>query len=223
VSPDLVRHARKQLGCVAKRVYGSTEFPTISTTDASDADTMGIETEGRPIWPAEVRVVDEAGAEVAAGCEGEIQARGPECLVGYADAAMNADAFTPDGWFRTGDLGTVDDSGYLRITGRLKEIVVRKGEKFSVRELEDLIARHPAVADVAVVALPDAETGERACAAVRLREGLTLRLEQLCEFLTRAGLARQKLPEQLAILDELPRTESGKVHRAELKRALTAT
>jgi cyclohexanecarboxylate-CoA ligase len=220
VSADLVRRARRQLGCVAKRVYGSTEFPTISTTDVSDADTMGIETEGRPIWPAEVRVVDEAEAAVAAGEEGEIQARGPECLVGYADPVMNAEAFTADGWFRTGDLGTLDANGYLRITGRLKEIVVRKGEKFSVRELEDLIVRHPAVAEVAVIALPDAETGEKACAAVRLRSGKALCLEELGDFLTAAGLARQKLPEQLVILDELPRTESGKIHRAVLKRTL---
>jgi cyclohexanecarboxylate-CoA ligase len=220
VPADLVRRARRHLGCVAKRVYGSTEFPTISTTDASDADTMGIETEGRPIWPAEVRVVDETGAEVRAGEEGEIQARGPECLVGYADPAMNADAFTADGWFRTGDLGTVDTAGYLRITGRLKEIVVRKGEKFSVRELEDLIARHPAVAEVAVLALPDPETGERACAAVRLVEGKALCLEELGDFLTTAGLARQKLPEQLVVLTELPHTESGKIHRAALKRTL---
>jgi cyclohexanecarboxylate-CoA ligase len=220
VSPDLVRQARKQLGCIAKRVYGSTEFPTISTTDAVDAETMGIETEGRPIWPAEVRIVDEAGAEVAAGVEGEIQARGPECFVGYADPAMNADAFTGGGWFHTGDLGTLDDGEYLRITGRLKEIVVRKGEKFSVRELEDLIARHPAVAEVAVVALPDPETGERACAAVRLLEDKTLALEELSAFLTAEGLARQKLPERLAILDDLPHTESGKIHRVLLKRTL---
>jgi cyclohexanecarboxylate-CoA ligase len=220
VPAELVRRARQQLGCVAKRVYGSTEFPTISTTDASDADAMGIETEGRPIWPAEVRVVDEAGIEVAAGVEGEIQARGPECLVGYADPAMNDDAFTADGWFRTGDLGTVDAGGYLRITGRLKEIIVRKGEKFSVRELEELIARHPAVADVAVVALPDPDSGERACAAVRLAQGKTLLLGELCEFLTAAGLARQKLPEQLSVLEHLPRTESGKIHRAFLQRTL---
>jgi cyclohexanecarboxylate-CoA ligase len=220
VSADLVRQARKQLGCVAKRVYGSTEFPTISTTDASDADTMGIETEGRPIWPAEVRVVDETGVEVGACVEGEIQARGPECMVGYADPELNADAFTVDSWFRTGDLGTVDADGYLRITGRLKEIVVRKGEKFSVRELEDVIARHPSVAEVAVIALPDPEAGERACAALRLLAGKTLVLGELCAFLTAQGLARQKLPEQLAILDDLPRTESGKIHRALLKRTL---
>ena len=218
VSGDLVHRARAALGCVAKRVYGSTEFPTITTTDASDAETMGAETEGRAIWPAEVRVVGDDGRPEADGAEGEIQARGPECFVGYAEPALNADSFTPDGWFRTGDLGSVDARGYLRITGRSKDIVIRKGEKFSVRELEELIERHPAVAEVAVVAVPDERSGERACAAVSLREGTALSLAELCEFLRERGLARQKLPEQLLLLARLPRTDSGKPHRAALKR-----
>jgi len=219
VSADLIRRARRELGCIAKRVYGSTEFPTISTTDATDADTMGIETEGRAIWPAEVRIVDDVGCPLPPGGVGEVQARGPECFVGYADAALNADAFTADGWFRTGDLGCLDAAGYLRITGRIKEIVIRKGEKISVRELEDLIAQHPAVAEAAVVALPDANTGERACAVVRLHRG-TLTLAELTEFLRCQGLAQQKLPEQILVCAELPRTESGKVHRAALRQQL---
>jgi cyclohexanecarboxylate-CoA ligase len=217
VSAELIRRARAALGCVAKRVYGSTEFPTITTTDAADAVSMGIETEGRPIAPAEVRIVDEHGAAVPSGAVGEIQARGPECFVGYADPSLNADSFTSDGWFRTGDLGQLDAGGYLRISGRLKDIVVRKGEKFSVRELEEVIARHPAVADVAVLALPDPRSGERACAVVALRAAATLTLDELTRFLRAEGLAAQKLPEQLEIVAELPRTDSGKVQRAALK------
>jgi cyclohexanecarboxylate-CoA ligase len=217
VSPALIRRARAALGCVAKRVYGSTEFPTITTTDAADAETMGIESEGRVIAPAELRIVDDAGRPLPAGAEGEVQARGPECCVGYADAALNADAFTADGWFRTGDLGTVDAAGYLRITGRLKEIVIRKGEKFSLGEIEAAVARHPAVAEAAVVALPDARRGERACAVVILRPGGVLTLADLAAFLQSAGLARQKVPEQLEIVAALPRTDSGKVHRAALR------
>jgi cyclohexanecarboxylate-CoA ligase len=216
VSADLIRRARAELGCVAKRVYGSTEFPTITTTDAADAASMGAETEGRPIAPAEVRIVNDDGGVLGPGCDGEIQARGPDCCVGYADPALNADAFTSDGWFRTGDLGQLDAAGYLRVTGRLKDIVIRKGEKFSVRELEELITRHPAVADAAVIALPDSRTGERACAVVTLRPHATLTLAQLVEFLRDAGLATQKLPEQLEVLAELPRTDSGKVSRVEL-------
>jgi cyclohexanecarboxylate-CoA ligase len=218
VSADLIRRARATLGCVAKRVYGSTEFPTITTTDAADAASMGIETEGRPIAPGELRVVDPDGGILARGAEGEIQARGPECFVGYADPALNADAFTADGWFRTGDLGQVDADGYLRITGRLKDIVIRKGEKFSVRELEELIARHPAVADAAVLALADPRTGERACAVVALRPGATLTLAGLTAFLRDAGLPAQKLPEQLEVIGALPRTDSGKVQRAALQK-----
>jgi len=217
VSADLIQRARAALGCVAKRVYGSTEFPTISTTDAEDAPRMGSETEGRAIAPAEVRIGDEHGRPCPPGTEGEVQARGPDCFVGYVDPALNADAFTADGWFRTGDLGQVDAAGYLRITGRLKEIVIRKGEKISVREIEELIARHPAVAEVAVLALPDPRTGERACAVVTLRAGATLALDELTQFLRGQGLAVQKLPERLEVLSELPRTESGKIHRAALK------
>lgn len=216
VPADLIRRARAQLGCVAKRVYGSTEFPTITTTGAADAAARGIESEGRPIAPNEVRIVGPGGEPRPAEVEGEIQARGPECCVGYADAALSREAFTADGWFRTGDLGWLDPDGYLHVTGRVKDIVIRKGEKFSVRELEELIGRHPGVADVAVVALPDPRTGERACAVVVTR-GAPLSLAALAEYLRAQGVAAQKLPEQLEIVSELPRTDSGKIHRAELR------
>jgi cyclohexanecarboxylate-CoA ligase len=217
VSADLIRRARAGLGCVAKRVYGSTEFPTITTTDADDAARMGSETEGRAIAPGAVRIVDRDGRALPPGAEGEVQARGPECCVGYADARLNADAFTSDGWFRSGDLGTLDAAGYLRITGRLKDIVIRKGEKFSVREIEEAIAAHPAVAEAAVLALPDARSGERACAVVALRAGAAMTLAELCAFLLAHGLAKQKLPEQLEVLAALPHTDSGKLHRAALQ------
>jgi cyclohexanecarboxylate-CoA ligase len=219
VAESLIRTARIRLpGCVAKRVYGSTEFPTITTTDAADALEHGARTEGKAITPNEVRVVGADGRPLSPGIEGEVQARGPECFVGYTDPALNDESFSADGWFRTGDLGVLDAGGYLRITGRLKEIIVRKGEKISVREVEELIAAHPAVAEVAVIAVPDARTGERACAVVRLSHGASLSLEELCAFLATKGAARQKHPERLEIRAELPRTESGKVNRARLKR-----
>jgi len=218
VSADLIRAARARFpGCVAKRVYGSTEFPTISTTDAADALARGIETEGRAIPPCEIRIADENDRSLPAGATGEVQARGPECFMGYAEPALNADTFTADGWFRTGDLGVLDTDGYLRITGRLKDIIVRKGEKISAPELEELIGECPAVAEVAVIALPDPQTGERACAVVRLAEGASLTLADLSAYLTRRGLAKQKHPEQLEIVAALPRTESGKVHKAALR------
>lgn len=217
VSAELIRRARAELDCVAKRVYGSTEFPTITTTDATDAAAMGVDTEGRAIEPNELRVVAPDGTLLGTDAEGEIQARGPECFVGYVDPELTADAFTPDGWFRTGDLGRVDDRGYLRLTGRVKDIVIRKGEKISVRELEELIVAHPAVAEAAVVALPDVRTGERACAVVVLRPDTPLTLGELADFLRSRGLATYKLPEQLEIVADLPRTDSGKIHRAALK------
>jgi cyclohexanecarboxylate-CoA ligase len=218
VSPALVRDARACFPrCVAKRVYGSTEFPTLTTTEADDALSRGGESEGRPIWPAEVRIASESAAPLPPGCEGEVQGRGPECFVGYLDRGLNADAFTSDGWFRTGDLGVLDDEGYLRITGRLKEIIIRKGEKISVKEVEDLIAAHPAVAEVAVIPRPDPDTGERACAVVRLRPATTIDLASLRAFLAARGLAKQKWPEQLEVVEEFPRTDSGKILRARLK------
>ncbi|MBI1814619.1 MAG: AMP-binding protein [Deltaproteobacteria bacterium] len=217
VSPELMRRARERLPhCVTKRVYGSTEFPTLTTTGADDALARGIDSEGRAIWPAEIRIADESGASVAAGSEGEVQGRGPECFAGYLDTALNTESFTSDGWFRTGDLGVLDAAGYLRITGRLKDIIIRKGEKISVKEVEDLIAEHPAVAEVALIPRPDAATGERACAVVRLRPGATIDLPSLTAFLTTKGLAKQKWPEQLDVVADFPRTGSGKILRAKL-------
>jgi acyl-CoA synthetase (AMP-forming)/AMP-acid ligase II len=217
VDPALVREAAARLGCVAKRVYGSTEFPTITTTGPDDPPARRIESDGRPIGAAEVRLVDDDGAPIAAGREGEILARGPECFLGYRRRALNAEAFTADGWFRTGDLAIQDTEGYLRISGRRKDIIIRKGENISARELEDLIAEHGAVAEVAVVGLPDAAAGEIACAVVRTRPGeRPPTLVALCEHLAALGLSRRKLPERLEVVDDLPRTASGKV----LKRAL---
>jgi cyclohexanecarboxylate-CoA ligase len=219
VDPQLVREAAARLGCVAKRVYGSTEFPTITTTGPDDPPARRIESEGRPIGAAEIRLVDEEGTPVGPGREGEILARGPECFLGYLDSTLDADAFTADGWFRTGDLGVVDAEGYLRITGRRKDIIIRKGENISARELEDLLAEMPAVAEVAVVGLPDPGAGETACAVVRCRAGAAPpTLAELGAHLTACGLSRRKLPERLVLVDDFPRTASGKI----LKRALRA-
>ena len=217
VDPVLVRDAAARLGCVAKRVYGSTEFPTIATTGPDDPPARRIDSEGRPIGAAEIRLVDDDGAPVRTGVEGEILARGPECFLGHGDPALDAEVFTPDGWFRTGDLGTVDAAGYLRITGRKKDIIIRKGENISAREVEDLLAAHPAVAEVAVVGVPDVAAGEIACAVVRVRTGAAApSLEELVAYLTARGLSRRKLPERLEVVDDFPRTASGKV----LKRVL---
>jgi len=218
VDPTLVREAAARLDCVAKRVYGSTEFPTITTTGPDDPPERRVDSEGRAIGANEVRLVDEMDAPVPVGHEGEILARGPECFLGYRNPALDAEAFTADGWFRTGDLGTLDAAGYLRITGRRKDIIIRKGENISARELEDLLAAHPAVAEAAIVGLPDAVAGEIACAVVRLRPGAAPpTLAGVAEHLTAQGLSRRKLPERLEVVDDFPRTASGKIVKRVLR------
>jgi cyclohexanecarboxylate-CoA ligase len=220
VTPEVIAMAERELGCVAKRVYGSTEFPTLTTTGPQDAPEKRRETEGRAIGGAELRVVDERGAACPPGVEGEIVARGPECCVGYRTATLDAEAFGADGWLRTGDLGVLDADGYLRITGRKKEIIIRKGENISARELEEILANHPDVAEIAVIGVPDAETGERACAVVLPRPGRHPTLDALTGFLRARGLSTRKLPERLELVADFPRTASGKIHKAALHRQI---
>ncbi len=213
VPPDLIRRAIGRLGVRSGRGYGSTEFPSITSSAGLDeTDDKRAETDGRPIGANEVRIVD-----------GEIHARGPERFLGYQDPALDAAAFTDDGWFRTGDLGSLDAGGYLTVTGRLKDVIVRSGEKFSARELEELLARHPDIEQVAVVALADPHTGELACACVVPRDHTRPpTLDALGEFLLELGLSRRKLPERLAVLTALPNTPAGKVDKLAL-RATIAT
>jgi cyclohexanecarboxylate-CoA ligase len=217
VSPDLVLDARRRLGCVVKRVYGSTELPTLTTSAQDDPPARAAFTDGRPIWAAEAKVVGEGGEEVPRGIEGDVLGRGPECFLGYRNPAHDADAFAPGAWFRTGDLGAVDERGYLTITGRRKDIVIRKGEKLSAAEVEEAIRKHPAVADVAVIAVPDRATGERACACVVTRDGTPLPLPVLIAFLRDSGMATRKLPERIESFERLPRTASGKIAKAALR------
>jgi len=217
VTPDVVIVAEQQLGCVAKRVYGSTEFPTLTTTGPDDAPEKRHRTEGRAIGGAELRVVDAHGGTCPPGVEGEIVARGPECCVGYRDASLDAEAFAPDGWLRTGDLGVLDADGYLRITGRKKDIIIRKGENISAREIEEILLEHPDVAEVAVIGVPDVETGERACAVVRPEPGSRPTLPALTSFLRARDLSTRKLPERLELVADFPRTASGKIQKAALR------
>ena len=222
VAPELMRLGRARIpNLVTKRSYGSSEFPTIATTTAEDALARGLDTEGRALRGVEIRVTDEAGVPLAAGAEGEIRARGPDCFLGYVDAALDAECFDADGFFRTGDLGIADADGYLRITGRVKDIIVRKGEKISAREVEDLLLEHPAIADAALIPLADARTGERACACVQLaRDTAPLALDALVAFLRARDLTPQKLPEQLELVDEFPRTPSGKINKRLLRESI---
>jgi cyclohexanecarboxylate-CoA ligase len=219
VPPELMRLGRERLpGLVTKRVYGSSEFPTIATTSAEDARTRGLDSEGRALPGVELRVAREDGEPCPPGTDGEIRARGPDCFVGYVDSALDAETFDEDGFLRTGDLGVLDDEGYLTVTGRVKDVIVRKGEKISAREVEDLIALHPAVAEVAVIPLADPNTGERACACIRPASGAAApTLVQLVSFLRAHDLTSRKLPEALVVRSEFPRAPSGKIHKKRLR------
>jgi cyclohexanecarboxylate-CoA ligase len=152
------------------------------------------------------------------GREGEIRVRGTMLFRGYLDARLDAAAFDSEGYLRTGDLGRLDAAGQLVVTGRAKDIIIRKGENLSAKEIEDLLVRHPAVAEVAVIGLPDPERGERCCAVVVAshREAAPS-LEDLCLHCEAAGLMKQKYPEQLECVDALPRNSTGKILKAELR------
>ncbi|MFA5883276.1 MAG: AMP-binding protein [Acidimicrobiia bacterium] len=208
VPPDLIRRAQQRLGVRTGRGYGSTEFPSItSSAGPGEPDDKRAETDGRPVGENRIRLAD-----------GEVEAIGPELFLGYLDGALDADAFTADGWLRTGDLATIDADGYLTITGRAKDVVIRHGEKIPAKEVETVLAQHPSVAQVAIVALPDPRTGERACACIVIAPDSTVpTLAELAEFCTARGLAKRRLPEQIEIVDALPQRPGGKVDKRALR------
>jgi acyl-CoA synthetase (AMP-forming)/AMP-acid ligase II len=146
---------------------------------------------------------------------GEILVRGPMLFQGYLDPDED-DGIDADGWYHTSDVGTLDERGFLRVTGRIKDIIIRKGENISAKEVEDALYRHPAVLDAAAIALPDFERGELCCAVVVLAAGESLTLDALGEHCAALGLARQKVPERLEVVDELPRNATGKVLKPDL-------
>ena len=217
VPPQLVRDVSKRFGCTTARAYGSTEFPTLCATGTRDPAEKGATTDGHPIAAAQYRLVGEDGTEVAQGETGELVVTGPELFMGYLRAADEDGAFTPDGWFRTGDLASADAEGYVTIRGRKKDIVLRGGENIAVTEVENLLLEHAAVREVAIVAMPDPVMAERACAYVVPAPGEQPTLQELCDFLAGHDLARQKLPERLELVDELPRTALGKVQKFRLR------
>ena len=198
--------------------YGLTEHPIAVMGTVQDPDEKLALTEGRATPGTELRIVSLTTGETGRGTEGEVCLRGPHLFRGYVDPALDENAFDEAGWFRTGDLGYLDKDGHLIITGRLKDVIIRKGENLSAKELEDHLYEHPKVRDVAVVGLPDPVSGERACAVVvPVDPNDAVRLEELALFLEARGLARQKIPEQLEITTELPRNASGKVLKRELQ------
>jgi acyl-CoA synthetase (AMP-forming)/AMP-acid ligase II len=164
-----------------------------------------------------VRIVGPDGAECGCGVDGEVVVQGPEQFVGYQDSQLNAAAFTPDGWFRTGDLGHVDAGGRLSITDRIKDVIIRGGETISSAQVEDVLNAHPAVAEGAAVAAPHPRYGDVVAAVVVLKDGATVDLAEIQAHFAASGLARQKTPERLVFVDVMPRTALGKVRKADLR------
>ena len=203
--------------------WGLTEAPILTMNTVRGTDEQLAETEGPPTPGVQLRTVGLDGVPVGPGEEGELRARGPQICRGYLDRSLEADAFDEEGWFRTGDLGVIRGDGHVVITGRLKDVILRKGETISAKEVEDLLFTHPRIADVAVVGIPDAALGERACAVVVPAAGAPApTLPELFEFLKAEGLTTQKIPEQLELVDQLPRNPTGKVLKHELRAAYAA-
>jgi acyl-CoA synthetase len=197
---DVVERA-EALGFRPRRAYGMTECPTVSASLGDDGPDVRCLTDGRILPGVEVRVVD-----------GELLVRGPQRCLGYLDPAHTRDGFDADGWFRSGDLGVVDDRNCVTITGRTKDVINRGGEKLSAQEIEGLLRRHPGVTDVAVVAAPHPRLGEEPAAFVIG----TADEASVAEFMKAEGVAPQKIPRVVVAVDELPRTASGKVKKYEL-------
>jgi acyl-CoA synthetase (AMP-forming)/AMP-acid ligase II len=218
--PQLHYDIRKEMGAPIVSGYGLTECPVLAMNGPDDADEKLAHTEGHACPPeVEIRIVKLEGGAAALGEEGEIRVRAPQQCLGYWDARLDAAAFDADGFFLTGDLGHLDAEGFLTITGRRKDVIIRKGENISAKEVEDLLYQHPRVADAAVIGLPDPSSGERACAVVVCKSASDpLEFGEMAEFLRARGLMVQKIPEQLERVAELPRNSTGKVLKHELRR-----
>jgi len=217
--PQLHYDVKNELGGIGiVSGWGLTEAPILTMARHDDPDEKLAHTEGPPMPGVELRVVTLEGRPAGPGQEGELRARAPQLMRGYLDEKLDADAFDGDGFFRTGDLGMVDAQGYVTITGRLKDVIIRKGENISAKEVEDLLYLHPKVADVAVIGLPDPNTGERCCAVVSVKAGEEpLGFAEMQEFLKGKGLRMQAVPEQLELVDVVPRNPSGKILKHKLQ------
>ncbi|MGE0715104.1 MAG: cyclohexanecarboxylate-CoA ligase [Alphaproteobacteria bacterium] len=212
----LVRRASDNLGAAIVSAWGMTENGAVTTTRLDDPPEKVFETDGCALPGMELRTVGDDGAVLPPDREGRLQVRGCSNFVGYLKRPEWY-ATDADGWFDTGDLARLDADGYVRITGRTKDVVIRGGENIPVVEVEGLIYQHPAVAECAVVGMPDPRLGERACAYVVLRPGTALAFAELVEFLGTKKLARNYLPERLEVVASLPRTPSGKIQKFRLR------
>jgi acyl-CoA synthetase (AMP-forming)/AMP-acid ligase II len=206
-------------GCRVVSAYGSSEVMMATVCRPEDPVERVASSDGRPVPGVEIRIVDHDGGTAPAGADGEIRYRGPGRLVEYWQRPdLTAAALDPEGWWGTGDLGRVDDDGYLRVTGRLKDIIIRGGFNISAREVEEALLAHPAVANVAVIGLPDPVVGERACAVIERSGDGDVTLEQLRDHLAgERKMAIWKVPERIEFVTDWPVTATGKVQKFVLR------
>jgi acyl-CoA synthetase len=210
--PVAVTERATRMGIKIFRSYGSSEHPSITGCHLDDPEVHRLTTDGHPLEGVEIRLDPETG---------EIHSRGPDCFLGYTDPKLTASVFDADGWYRTGDVGVLNDGGYLAITDRISDIIIRGGENISAAEVEEVLITMPGIAEVSVVAAPDEKFGEHAAAFVRLLPGAAEpTLDDVREHMAAAGIAKQKWPEAIRVVDELPRTASGKVQKFRLRQRL---
>jgi cyclohexanecarboxylate-CoA ligase len=218
VPRSLAQRAARALQAAICGAFGTTEGCLATLSSPADPPAKACNSDGRALPTVQIRVCDDGGTSLPPEAEGHLQVLSPTMFQGYLDdPEETAGAYTADGWYRTGDLAVIDAEGYLRVTGRVKDVINRGGEKIPVAEIEQLLYQHEAVREVAIVAMPDARLGERACAFVTLQAGHTLALRELCIFLNERRVAKPYWPERLALLDELPKTASGKIQKFVLR------
>ena len=221
--PEIYHQVLAEMGIPVLHGYGMTECPMIAQGGPHDSPDQLAHTEGKPVVGIEVRTVSADGTVCAQGVEGEVRVRGSIVCKGYTDPELTAAAFDDDGWFKTGDLGVIRPDGHIALTGRLKDVIIRKGENISAKELEDLLFAHASVKDVAVIGVPDAERGEMVVAVVETADGAEpLTFEEMVAYLDGHGLMRQKIPERLEVVAALPRNETlNKVLKYKLREQLS--
>lgn len=212
----LVRRATEHLGATIASGWGMTENGAVTVTRPEDPPEKAFETDGCPLPGMETRVVDGGDKLLPPGEEGRLQVRGCSNFIGYLKRP-ELNSTDAAGWFDTGDLARIDSEGYVRITGRAKDIIIRGGENIPVVEIEGLVYKHPDINDVAIVGMPDDRLGERACAFVTTKPGVTLTLGDVVQFLSAQDISKNYLPEHLEVLEELPRTASGKIQKFRLR------
>ncbi|EEU1435891.1 medium-chain fatty-acid--CoA ligase [Escherichia coli] len=218
--PKKVARECQQRGIKLLSVYGSTESSPHAVVNLDDPLSRFMHTDGYAAAGVEIKVVDDARKTLPPGYEGEEASRGPNVFMGYFDEPeLTARALDEEGWYYSGDLCRMDEAGYIKITGRKKDIIVRGGENISSREVEDILLQHPKIHDACVVAMPDERLGERSCAYVVLKAPHhSLSLEEVVAFFSRKRVAKYKYPEHIVVIEKLPRTASGKIQKFLLRK-----